>query len=93
MVLVVALIVLGPNRLPDAARSVGKAINELRKMTSGLQNEVKDAFAEPAPSYPRPTAPADPPPASPVAALPARPEDAEMVLEPEDDQPPPAGPR
>lgn len=57
VVLVVALIVLGPNRLPDAARSVGKAMAEFRKVTSGLQAEVRDAFAEP-PSYSNPPPPA-----------------------------------
>lgn len=57
VVLVVALVVLGPNRLPDAARSVGKALAEVRRMTAGVQAEVRDAFAE-APSYPRPAPPA-----------------------------------
>lgn len=54
MVLVVALIVLGPARLPEAARTVGKAVNELRRATSGLQSEVRDAFSEPPPVYPTP---------------------------------------
>lgn len=53
VVLVVALIVLGPSRLPDAARSMGKALAELRRVSSGVQAEVRDAFAE-APSYPKP---------------------------------------
>lgn len=53
VVLVVALVVLGPNRLPDAARSMGKALAELRRMTSGVQAEVRDAFADP-PTYPKP---------------------------------------
>ena len=55
MVLVVALLVLGPNRLPDAARSVGRAIGELRRYTSGFQEEIREAFSEPVeptPSYP-----------------------------------------
>ena len=50
MVLVVALLVLGPQKLPDAARSVGRAIGEVRRYTTGFQNEMRDAFAEPAPS-------------------------------------------
>ncbi|MDP9388237.1 MAG: Sec-independent protein translocase protein TatB, partial [Actinomycetota bacterium] len=54
VVLVVALIVLGPNRLPDAARSVGRAVSELRRMTAGVQADMRDAFAEPPPSYPKP---------------------------------------
>ena len=52
VVLVVALLVLGPNKLPEAARSLGRAIGEVRRYTSGFQSEVRDAFAEPAPSRP-----------------------------------------
>jgi TatA/E family protein of Tat protein translocase len=51
VVLVVALVVLGPNRLPDAARSVGRAIGELRRYSSGFQKDVREAFAEPQPYY------------------------------------------
>ena len=47
VVLLIALIVLGPNRLPTAARQVGKALAEFRRMTGSLQTEVRDAFAEP----------------------------------------------
>ncbi len=50
VVLVVALLVLGPQKLPDAARSVGRAIGEVRRYTSGFQAEMRDAFAEPTPS-------------------------------------------
>lgn len=67
VVLVVALVVLGPNRLPDAARSVGKAMGELRRATAGLQSEVRDAFSDAPPVYPSPRtedpAPGDAPPA------------------------------
>ena len=52
VVLVVALVVLGPSRLPDAARSLGKALGEFRRVTSGFQSEVRDAFSEPPASYP-----------------------------------------
>lgn len=54
VVLVVALVVLGPSRLPDAARSIGKAMAEFRRMSSGIQAEVRDAFVE-TPSYPKPS--------------------------------------
>lgn len=56
VVLLVALIVLGPNRLPDAARSVGRAIGELRRVTSGFQDQMHDAFTgtEPAPAFAEP---------------------------------------
>ena len=36
MIAVIALIVLGPNRLPDAARSVGKGMREMRASFQGL---------------------------------------------------------
>lgn len=44
VVLVVALIVLGPARLPEAARSMGKAMRELRQLSAGFEREVKAAF-------------------------------------------------
>lgn len=47
VVLVVALLVLGPARLPDAARSMGKALRELRNLTSGFEREVRAAFDDP----------------------------------------------
>lgn len=54
MVLVLALVFLGPARLPDAARSLGKAVQEFRRMSAGLQAEVRDAFDEPQPAAPQP---------------------------------------
>lgn len=94
VVLVVALIVLGPNRLPDAARSLGRAVNEVRRVTSGLQSEVREAFAEAPPSYPeRPPPPSptlagspDSPPPGPVP--PARPGEAELAAPGEPGPPP-----
>ena len=46
VVLIVALLVLGPTRLPDAARSIGKAIAEFRRVTGGFQTEVRDAMSQ-----------------------------------------------
>jgi Sec-independent protein translocase protein TatA len=40
----IALIVLGPSRLPGAARQVGKTMSELRRLSSGFQNELRTAF-------------------------------------------------
>ena len=42
-----ALLVLGPTKLPSAARQVGRAVNELRRMSSGFQRELQDALEEP----------------------------------------------
>lgn len=57
VVLVVALIVLGPTKLPEAARQLGKAAAEFRRVSSGLQAEVRDVFAEPLPYTPPPPPP------------------------------------
>ena len=46
VILLVALIILGPQRLPDAARQVGKAMSELRRMSTGFQNELRSAVDE-----------------------------------------------
>lgn len=68
VVLIIALLVLGPNRLPQAARQMGKAMAEFRKITSGLQTEVRDAMSTletevNGPPEPRPPlAPSPPPP-------------------------------
>ena len=43
VILTVALIVLGPKRLPEVARALGKALGELRRATSGVQQEIENA--------------------------------------------------
>ncbi len=43
VIFVVALIVLGPERLPEVARMLGRAMAELRRATSGLTDELHNA--------------------------------------------------
>jgi Tat protein translocase TatB subunit len=43
VILLVALIVLGPKRIPEVARALGKGLAELRKATSGLTQELNQA--------------------------------------------------
>jgi Tat protein translocase TatB subunit len=43
-ILAVALIVLGPNRLPEAVRTVGRVVGELRRISSGFQDELRNAL-------------------------------------------------
>lgn len=43
VILIVALIVLGPERLPEIARALGKGLAELRRATSGLTDELQNA--------------------------------------------------
>lgn len=47
MLAVVALVVLGPNRLPQAARSMGRLLGQVRAMSSSLQSEVREALHDP----------------------------------------------
>ena len=43
----IALIVLGPEKLPDAIRKAGRAYAEFKKMANGFQGELKQALDEP----------------------------------------------
>ncbi len=45
--LLLALIILGPEKLPDAVRRFGKGYAEFKKMSSGFQSELKSALDEP----------------------------------------------
>jgi sec-independent protein translocase protein TatB len=47
VILLIALVVLGPERLPDAIRRFMQTYNELKKMGTGFQSEIKNAFDEP----------------------------------------------
>ena len=44
VVLLLALLLLGPDRLPQAARKVGRVLHELRRMTSGFEEEMRKAI-------------------------------------------------
>jgi Tat protein translocase TatB subunit len=44
---IIALVVLGPSRLPQAARTAGKWIAELRKLTARFQEEVSGVLDDP----------------------------------------------
>jgi sec-independent protein translocase protein TatB len=46
VILMVALLVLGPTKLPDAARQVGKVVSEARKLSSGFKQELQAAMDE-----------------------------------------------
>jgi Tat protein translocase TatB subunit len=63
VILAVALIVFGPTRLPELARSLGKAMNEFRRASSDLRETFQQAVEE----QPKP----EPPKPSPAIAAPA----------------------
>jgi sec-independent protein translocase protein TatB len=43
VILLIALIVLGPDRLPGAARTVGKVMGDLRRLSQSFQDEMRQA--------------------------------------------------
>ena len=47
VLLLLALIVLGPERLPDAIRSFGRVYGQVRRMGDGFQAEMREALEEP----------------------------------------------
>ncbi|NMO21254.1 Sec-independent protein translocase protein TatB, partial [Pyxidicoccus fallax] len=44
LILVVALLVLGPQRLPELARGIGKFMREFRRQTDEVRNVVEREF-------------------------------------------------
>jgi len=79
IILVIALLILGPGKLPEVGSALGKSIREFRKASADVQEAVKvDTSALPAPAAPAaqaapatqaaPAAPAEP---APVATPPA----------------------
>jgi sec-independent protein translocase protein TatA len=46
VILVVALIVLGPQRLPETARSVGRGFRELKQSLQGIGHDAYDDDAD-----------------------------------------------
>ena len=58
VILVVALIVLGPKRLPEAGRQIGRFVSEVRHWSSAVQAEIRDVIdTEGEPQPPPATAP------------------------------------
>jgi Sec-independent protein translocase protein TatA len=53
VVLLAALVILGPDRLPVVARKAGQVMGELRKVSAGFEAEMRSAMYE-QPSQPAP---------------------------------------
>jgi sec-independent protein translocase protein TatA len=52
LVFLVVLMLFGGEKMPELARSVGKTLREIKKATSGVEEQLKQAMAE-APPPPR----------------------------------------
>jgi sec-independent protein translocase protein TatB len=46
VIVLIALIVLGPQRLPEAMRTFGRVVGEVRRVSTGFQQELRDAFED-----------------------------------------------
>src|SRR5262249_40372141 len=91
VILVIALIVLGPKRLPEVARSLGKAMSEFRRQSSEIMEEFQ-AQARLEDDLERRNAVKAPPPrttaASNAPAAPAAPETAATAAAAPPERPP-----
>ena len=77
IILVIALLILGPGKLPDVGAALGKSIREFRKASTDVQEAVKiDTSPMPA------TTPAAPAPAAAMAA-PVAPQTASELPSPQ----------
>ncbi|MFO1538197.1 MAG: twin-arginine translocase TatA/TatE family subunit [Actinomycetota bacterium] len=89
VVLLVALLVFGPNRMPELARQAGRAMRELRRIQQNLRADLHELVAD------EPTGAAPPPTLPPKADGGGdEPEEGTGIAEPEgdpSDPPPPVG--
>ena len=90
MILLVALVVFGPRKLPELGKSLGAGLREFRRSTQGLKEELEGSFKESAtPSAPVQTihATVDPRAVTPVvpaqAVIPQPADTAQPATQPE----------
>jgi sec-independent protein translocase protein TatA len=75
VVLVVALLVFGPEKMPEIARQAAKGFREFKRVQQHLKSELRDVVAEF-------DAPSASPPGDPVPMLPPKEEPAETSTSP-----------
>ena len=75
VIVVVALLIFGPKRLPEMGRSIGRAINEFRNGTREVTDSLREEVNFPGEAG-KTTTPVNPAPAypSPGASIPAQPQ-------------------
>jgi TatA/E family protein of Tat protein translocase len=78
LVLAIALLVIGPGKLPQVAKSLGEAMREFRKVTTEVQEATKLDLTPAAPATPA-AAPATPAPA-PVPASASAPQATDSAV-------------
>jgi sec-independent protein translocase protein TatA len=94
VILVVALLVFGPNKMPEIARQVGKGMREFKRVQQHLKSELRDVVSEfDAPASGAPTVDVDPvsmlpPKDDPIAPAPETPAPAPEAAAGEPGTPP-----
>ncbi|MDN5348183.1 MAG: sec-independent protein translocase protein TatA [Clostridia bacterium] len=46
LILIIALVIFGPGKLPELGRALGRGLNEFKKASSALTSEINEAFKE-----------------------------------------------
>ena len=87
VVLILALIFIGPKQLPEVARSLGRMLNELRRtsnmFTSHINSQLNDRLDQTPPTPPAQTfvTPTVLPTVTPISALPTQAKESEPQAE------------
>lgn len=46
IILIIALVIFGPGKLPDLGKALGKSIREFKNASSGVKKEIDEAIKE-----------------------------------------------
>jgi Tat protein translocase TatB subunit len=46
IIAIIALLVVGPEKLPDLAKTLGKGFSEFKKATEGITEDIKEALKD-----------------------------------------------
>jgi Tat protein translocase TatB subunit len=46
IIAVIALLIVGPKKLPDLAKTLGKGFSEFRKATDGITDDIKETLKD-----------------------------------------------
>jgi TatA/E family protein of Tat protein translocase len=47
LILIVALVIFGPGKLPEVGKAMGKTINEFKRASRDIQKEINEAAQKP----------------------------------------------
>jgi sec-independent protein translocase protein TatA len=62
IIMIIALMVFGPKRLPELGKAVGQTINEFKKGANSLRDSLEEEVRQEEQRTAAPTLPAPPPP-------------------------------